>query len=1307
MSKKSHSLLSALIIFVASLCSYANPGHTAHTFNVRDGLPSNSISCIAQDRNGLIWIGTWNGLSFYDGYRFFTFRSNPRNGHLSTNRVLSVHPDASGNVWFTTYDHRLNLLDNATGKFRSLADLTDSELADSTFDAGTIYEAGGMIWVTSTDGKTILQITPGESKGESTPYKVTQLAVADLVPNASQIMGVSGDDTSAWIATDRGTHLAGTEFTAGGAAAGVAPVSNDIYVLSRNGEFNVLKDHKALLRLPSPGNVGRIKGLLKFDDNTLAAPTADGIIIYNIRHRRWDFVPVAGGVSELHTDSGHHLWAFTADGRVARVNSAGQIEYIARKDAADSGATSFMIPLFAEDEYGTIWLAPAGGQLGYYDEASNSIIPNRAGASDNFGVVPEVERYFMDRNHNLWVYGTHGISLVHFTYQNYRNLPLDPGHETRALCVMHDGGLLAGSAKGVVARYNPDDRLSAYIGKQVGQDGQGRWVPSQTPVRISDKVYSIFEDNERNIWLGTKGDGVYVLSPGGRLQHYSRLYGPERHIDCDSVYAFDIDNRGNMWVATYGRGLLRVEPRTDGSFGFVSMAATNPTYPKEHGYSFVRRITHNDDGEVVLSCNAGLLSFADSALEASDIVFVPTAPRHGDATSLRTSNVMQTLVADDGSIFITSMGGEVQRLVGNSLTANDLTFETPHNADLQTSLAHGNVLSMVQDRSGNFYFVRESDIVAYFPAEHSIVMLGRNLLGGDHEFTEAMPAVGPDGSLYFGSIGHVVKVDPADVAKQPFKPNIIFTGMKYDGEVNEQFILNPENIELEAGQRNFSISFAALDYSGYGRIEYAYRFEPDTTWTYLGSNNVLQITNLKPGVSRLFIRSTNGDGTWVDNERYVDILVHPTFWETVWAKLIVALLIVGIIIFLITYYNTYRRNRLMALVRKREHDFYVNASHQLRTPLALIGSPVYEVLNTEKLSDTGREHLERVRRSAKHMLNVVNTMLDARFRPDADIDDPMADVVTATGQKNPVIQGDQWLEAKDDPENTPTGISILVVEDNDDLRGFLTDILSAQYDIITASNGKEGLEKAEAHQPDFILTDITMPEMDGLTMVRHIKERKQLSHIPVIVLSARSSVEDRLEGLRIGIDDYISKPFSATYLRKRIANIIAQRRLLQQAYLERLGKDMNPGGADSASAETAVAGSNETPEASHQEYRLDSPQIIEADQIMMEKLMKFLEQRIGDENLRIEEMADAVSMGRTVFYGKIKAIVGMSPSDFLRSLRMQRAEELIVRSKMNFSQIAFSVGFSDPKYFTKCFKKETGMTPSDYRQQKSQEATHE
>jgi YesN/AraC family two-component response regulator len=228
--------------------------------------------------------------------------------------------------------------------------------------------------------------------------------------------------------------------------------------------------------------------------------------------------------------------------------------------------------------------------------------------------------------------------------------------------------------------------------------------------------------------------------------------------------------------------------------------------------------------------------------------------------------------------------------------------------------------------------------------------------------------------------------------------------------------------------------------------------------------------------------------------------------------------------------------------------------------------------------------------------------------------------------------------------------------------------------VISAENGKIGLQRAVDELPDFIITDVMMPVMDGLSMIHQIKQNKDICHIPVIVLSAKASLEDRLQGLQEGIDDYITKPFSATYLKRRIENIISQRHALQQSYLEQI-----------------------TPENSA-EYKLESPQIVDADQQMMKTLMNFLEDNIGNPELRIDDLASAVNLGRTVFYEKIKSIVGMTPVDFVRHVRMQRAEELVARSKSSFSEIAYAVGFSDPKYFSKCFKKETGMSPSEYRE---------
>ena len=1282
----------------------ANPGHTARTFNVRDGLPSNSISSITQDDNGLIWIGTWNGLSFYDGYRFFTFRSSPQNGELSTNRMLRLMPDSLGNIWFITYDHKINMLDNPLGKFRRLSAMSDDADGVDAFDAAEFFRTPDCMFASDRSGYKLLRI---DYTGDDDKYKISIYDISDVVPGAGRFVDlVDNGKGNHWILTDNAAMLVDGSVKVPAYIKGVSSIGDETYLVARDGALYLFKDGR-LRELAALNDFGKVNTVAAADDSHIAVGTSRGYAVYNVRQRKWMRYDIPSGVDNINVDSSHRAWIFTGDTRIAY--GAGDLSPVvpAIRNTDDRYHTAFEWPFFIEDNYGTVWMSPGVGRLVYFDDTTGKLVPSHiVSPLLKYTALPEVEKFFVDDNNNLWVISAHGLSLINFNYQNFRNIPVDNNQETRSLLALADGSLLAGSAKGVIVNYDADGKLRGYLNYNQIDRGNGRMSLSLVPVKFSDKVYAMFRDKSDNVWIGTKGDGLYVIRPGGDVQHYMRQYPDSRHVDCDTIYDFSYDSRGNLWFGTYGQGLQLVRPRDDGSFQFVNLRNINKTYPQDDGYRYVRRITHNDRGEVALSCNNGVLTFKDDFRSPSDIKIMPTGAINGDGNSLRTSNVMQVLVAKNGTTLVTTMGGEVQKLVGQSLTDSTLRFEPLGDPDLAASLSHGNVLSMIQDSNGNYYFVRESDIVTYFPEDRSIVMLGQNVLGGEHEFTEAMPVAGSDGSLYFGAVGSVVKIDPAEVAKEPFAPKIIFTGMQLEGDNQEQFILNPENIVIQPDHRNFALSFAALDYSGYGRIEYAYRFEPDEAWTYLGTSNVLQLTNLKPGVQRLYIRSTNGDGTWVDNEKYVDIMVKPRFSETIWARILWIAIVLVVLLFLIHYYNVYRRNRLMKQMHQREHDFYVNASHKLRTPLSLIGSPVYEVLQHENLSETSREHLERVRRSAKNMLHVLNTMLEAEFRPSGLYDeqssyDAAGDVAPAN--KPSYMRSENWLEVKGDGVDVQKkDVKILIVEDNDDLRGFLRDILSSQYNIITATNGKEGLEKAETEQPDFILTDVTMPEMDGLTMVKNIKSKKQLSHIPILVLSAKASMDDRVEGLRIGIDDYISKPFSATYLRQRIANIIAQRRLLQQTFLEQLGNDMN---RPEGSPDKPVQRQNDISgrDLEKQEYRLDSPQIIEADQVMMEKLMKFLEQRIGDENLRIEEMADAVSMGRTVFYGKIKAIVGMSPSDFLRTLRMQRAEELIVKSKMNFSQIAFSVGFSDPKYFTKCFKKETGMTPSEYRQQKSGE----
>jgi DNA-binding response OmpR family regulator len=245
---------------------------------------------------------------------------------------------------------------------------------------------------------------------------------------------------------------------------------------------------------------------------------------------------------------------------------------------------------------------------------------------------------------------------------------------------------------------------------------------------------------------------------------------------------------------------------------------------------------------------------------------------------------------------------------------------------------------------------------------------------------------------------------------------------------------------------------------------------------------------------------------------------------------------------------------------------------------------------------------------------------------------------------------------------------ILVVEDSGDMRDYIRGALEHDYAVVEAGDGREGIEKARQIIPDLIISDIMMPEADGYELCRTLKKDVATSHVPVILLTAKASEENVIEGLETGADDYITKPFSTRILLARIRNLIDIRAQLQR----NINREMTL-----QPVKTAVSG---------------------IDREFLRETHDVINKNISDENFNVEQLCKKLYMGRTTLYRKIMALSGLTPTEFIRSYRLKRGAELLKRNFGTVLEVALEVGFSNSSYFAKCFKEKFHRLPSEYHE---------
>lgn len=1369
-------IVTIIAIMSNTLSMTAVPYCDVRKFSIVDGLAANTISDMKQAPDRLMWFGTWNGLSYYDGYSFYTFRDEPGGEDvLSSNRIIAIYPTARNNVWCVTSDRKFYLYSTHYCRFRN-TEKSINEQFGINLKVDQLYPIkNGSTWITTQDGNYIIRAILSQQEEVSREL----IKVGEHGLRSGRVWHIWGDRKGReWILTEKGTTIYNHHFSTPLPFKWIREVGENIFLATPDGKLAAFDEREKLIMIPMPKGVTRINQLKNTGYQLLIA-TNLGLVIYNPRNFKTQLINVQSPsqpmaeVKNIYTDDFGMVWVFTDGMGVTLVNpkTGGKAWLFAdQPDPADrTESDKFFI---TQDENHTLWIVPNGGTFSYFDRKAGKLVPYllRSNSSGNFR-VPTIKKYCLSDQGILWISGTHDLTQVAFKDHQYHLNGLDQGEsDVRSLSNTPEGYHWTGYYNGIIQVSNSRFEKVGYLAPN------GQVVPQQVKF-CQSPIFSLFFDTEGKMWIGTKSDGLFVRTSQG-MTHYTMNPADRNSLPSNNIFDVAVDRHGRIWLATYGGGLVLAKQSATGQISFVSKNNGMP-WPKKQ-FQKVRRIFCAPTGEILVGTTEGLITFGDNFSTPGKMKFFTSQHIDNDSNSISANDIYFIMQHSNGQTLVSELGGALENISSKNLLQNNLQTRIYRHI----SYDEGIVQSMIEDNQGNLWVVRESSIDRYNPKTGTTEVFGPNDFDKFISFTEARPVHDPaTNDITVGTPMGSLTFNPSKMKKSPYQARIIFTMLHYTGESASEPILHKEKVVIPANKRNLSISFASIDYSRKYRTQYRYRLDghtPEGKWIDLGSRNYIGFNHIASGNYVLKVMATNSHGVWSKYVAELPIEVRPTFWESIWGKILMVILLMCIVGSIFYIYNRNQREKMSHEMSLMKNDFFSDASHKLRTPLTLIGGPLKEVLDTEHgITRKGREMLTIALKNSYEMLDMLNKILrydnstlmnrdgsltsgdtlvntggvsymDSTENEEDEIsgqinDENVARFLAEAEKAEKELEENMTEEEKVAREEQRKEYTVLVVEDNHDLRKYLYTILSEHYNVLLAENGKAGLLMTRTELPDFIITDVTMPVMDGITMVHEIKEDHDLSQIPIIILSAKASVQDRLKGFEMGVDAYMTKPFSTEYLLGRISAVLKQRRNLQKEMIQKLehtgnliGKAMSGGissgingsknnalnnGLNNALNDGQnrglIASSVNEPEKTlsqitreitekerekEEKTRLKREQsdfAFMASQIndaTTARILKYVTEHIDTPDLKIDNIADAMGMSRSVLYLKIKQQLGMTPIDFVRHVRIMRACELLKNTDESLSSVAFAVGFSDPKYFSKVFKRETGIVPTEYRE---------
>ncbi len=1296
--------------------------------SIRNGLSQNTVNAILQDRKGFMWLGTKDGLNRYDGLSFRKFKhdaANPRS--IGNSFITSLYEDFNGNIWVGT-DAGVYIYYPEKEAFEEF-DCQSLEKTRIERSVSMIAgDKQGRVWI-AVEAQGMFCYDTRQKLLRNYPLSEisSNIKCFTFDSGGTLWLGFYGDglyyskDNLATVHPYGSPEDGKREFEGGVITKIVQGNYNCLYIGSvKEGvsELNLTSGQvRNLLAIDESGESIFCRDLLPYSDNELWIGTESGIYIYNLRtaqfiHLRaslYDSYSLSdNAIYALYKDREEGLWIGSYFGGVDYYPR--QYTYFAKyypKNIANS-LHGKRVREFCRADDGTLWIGTEDGGLNHFNPKTKEFhfFEPSAGFTNIHGLC-------MDGSH-LWV-GTFSKGLrVIDTRTGVVLRTYTEGHTPHSLndnsifsiCRTSAGEIYLGTLFGLL-RYNRTqdsfDCIPELNGKfvyDIKEDSYGNlWLATYANGAYCydvsarrwknyvfdaederslpyDKVLSVFEDSYRQIWLTTQGGGFCLFHPD--TETFTR-YGLKDGLPNDVVYQIVEDDDRFLWLTT-NNGLVRFDPKTM-EMKVFSTANGLPTNQFNYRSGF-----KDEAGNIYLGSINGFVAFdprtfAENrqvpAVAITDFLLFNKEVSVGETDSPLKSSITFSdkvvLTADQNSFSfrIAALSYQAPRMnkLMYKLEGFDEGWLTIGESPLVTysNLGYGDYVFKVKaSNSDGVWNEQETSLhLSILPPFYlsgwaycfyvlffmgclvcAIFYFKRRNYRKQHRQMEMLEQE-KEREVYhakidfFTNVAHEIRT-PLTLIKGPLE-NIILK-KEVDSETKEDLYIMKQNTERLLNLTNQLLDFRKTETRGF-RLNFT---ECDVVAVL--RETYFRFTSLAKQKGLDFILELPQECFMADVN------------QEALTKIISNLLNNGV-----KYASTYLRISL----ETDEKVFHIRTFNDGEMIPDTMKEEIFKPfvrLDKEDEVTTGTGIGLALSRSLAE-LHQGSLMMEKGEEVNCFcLTLPVNQDSTITLSAENVSQVEEnscgWeQEETDTKEKKPM---ILVVEDNPDMLAFIRKQLTTEYSVLTAMNGIEALAVLDNHYVNLVVSDVMMPQMDGFELCKTIKSDLSYSHIPVVLLTAKTNIQSKIEGLELGADAYIEKPFSVEYLLANISSLIHNREKLRQTF-----------------AKSPFVAAN-------------TMALTKADEEFIWKLNDIIQANLHNPEFSMEDMADALKMSRSSFYRKIKGVLDLSPNEYLRLERLKQVAQLLKEGKSRVNEICYTVGFNSPSYFSKCFLKQFGVLPKDF-----------